>query len=149
MTKDPALVDGLSELPVTARAEAVRGLLKWVLRFASGASVDGFSDVVELPNEAATALDKIRDAAPSLRRRFGRDRRTFMGIVMNLNEQEERKAFLAFAPYSIHAELTYRDGTLLLSVDDTSTALEIVLSHHDLQEMERVLPPGCVVRTLV
>lgn len=140
------MIDGLSDLPLAERVSAVRNILPVLVNMASRGYVDGFSDISELPAEVADSLVLLRDHAPTVQRTFGRTRRTYMAIPVDLHDDLQYKSFQMFSPYSIHAELVYENDEPLLLLDDTSTSVEVIVPPERVTDVETALPTGAVLR---
>lgn len=140
------MVDGLAELPLGDRVSAVRHMLPVLVSMATKGYVDGFSDIPELPPEVADSLASLRDQAPAVQRTFGRARRTYMAIPVDLGDHVQFSWFRMFAPYSIHAELVYEDDDPVLVMHDTSTSVEVIVQPEFVTSIETALPSGAVLR---
>lgn len=140
------LVDGVPERSLPERVTTVRCLLEHMMPLARHASIDGFSDVADLPEEVSCALGQLREHSPEVHRGWRQARRTYMAIPVALNEPSQRAAFLLCAPFAIHAELVYDDGSPLLVLDDTSMSIEVTIDPSKRSVLTAVLPEGASLR---
>lgn len=124
------------------RVELARQLLARVRDQGRTAYVDGFSDVSELPSDAAEALVAISERAPLRRRVLRPPERTFMAVRLDVLDPEDFDLLLAFAPYSIHAELVGDEDSVVLVLHDMSTAIEVRANSDVVNEIVRGLPSG-------
>ncbi len=143
------VLDGVPERALPDRVMAVRRLIERVIPLAAYANVDGFSDVTELPEEVCQAMCLLRRHSPEVHRRWRAPKRTHMGIPVNLGELSQRRAFLLFAPYAIHAVLAYNDQTPLVVLHDTSTSIEVVIEPTEKRALEAILPEDSSLRPLL
>jgi len=130
------------------RVNAARAILNAALAIATSGRVDGFTDISNLPPEVTAALEDVRMRAPALRRLRGESEPTFMAIPMRLADPRDRAIFVAFAPYSIHAELLDPDGKRILQLDDASSSIEVSAPVSVFDALLRNLPEDVAVQRL-
>lgn len=136
------VVRGVDRLALDERVAVARQLLRRVRDRGRTAYVDGFSDVSDLPADAAEALSVIRERAPLRRRLLQSPERTFMAVPLGADDPEDFDLLVAFAPYSIHAEVVGDDDSVVLVLHDTSTAIEVRASDPVVDEIVPDLPSG-------
>lgn len=140
------LVD-VGGLGLDARVDAARRIVTVLVGrgLASTGVVDCVSDVraPELPADVADALAWIKERAPARRRLFGPPEPTYMAVEVDLADATGLGQFLAFAPYSIHAEVLDASGATALVLHDTSTSVSVdVADPAVLAEVRRALGTG-------
>jgi hypothetical protein len=92
-------------------------------------TIDGFTDCDHLPPTAERALAAIRvlgddQARPSWR---GRPDPTHMAVMVDAADEAQRRAFIDFAPYSIHAEI-HVGKNAVLTLHDSGSSVELNLT---------------------
>jgi hypothetical protein len=95
-------------------------------------TVDGFTDCEHLPPAAERALATIRALGDDQARLSwrGRPHPTQMAVKVAADDERQRRAFIDFAPYSIHAEVRVgRSGVLTLH-DSGSVELHLTDAEH-------------------
>lgn len=141
------LVDGIAGMPHHERANIVRRILGFLIDGASIAYVDAFTDCNDLPPNVVEALSVLQGFAPLQRNMLGHRRQTNMSVPIEPADREARSAFLAFAPYSIHAELRDHNDEEIAILDDTSTSIYLRVPTQVVDELRLELPTGTSLRT--
>ncbi|MGH2625452.1 MAG: hypothetical protein ACRDHY_02230 [Anaerolineales bacterium] len=65
-----------------------------------------------------------------------------MAVPLGADDPEDFDLLVAFAPYSIHAEVVGDDDSVVLVLHDTSTAIEVRASDPVVDEIVPDLPSG-------
>lgn len=144
---DSHVVRGVDRLPLEARVTLAREFLRRLRELTAMAYVDAFSDVSALPPDAADALTRIKERAPLEQRLLARPQPTYMAVPLLMSDPEEFELVMSFAPYSIHTEAVGHDGSTILILHDTSTAIEIRADAQTVDAMAHSLPPGVMLES--
>ncbi|HEV2124869.1 MAG TPA: hypothetical protein VGW38_19140 [Chloroflexota bacterium] len=115
----------------------------------TSATVDGFTDCRDLPDEAAQGLAHVERVAAKKYELDGHASRwhrwlrrtgpTNMAIAFDLTEPS-RSLVAAFAPYSIHAELRNHQGTVQLVLHDSGGEVSLSADQDvDVSQVAKIL----------